>query len=73
MFQTNSTSLIHGRICICVMVHLYLRVGFRTEYLGVWDRRFSYKSLFNPSEHFILEIGDQFLTRNRDSGAETVP
>ena len=24
-------------------------------------------------EHFILEIGDQFLTRNQDSGTETVP
>ena len=73
MFQTNSTSLIHGRICIGVMVHLYLRIGFRTEYLGVLDRRYFYKCIVNPSEHFILEIGDQFRTRNWDSGTETVP
>lgn len=73
MFQTNSTSLIHGRIYICVMVHLYLRDGFRTEHLGVLDRRYFYKSIVNPSEHFILEIGNQFLTRNWDSGTETVP
>lgn len=55
------------------MVHFYVRVGFRTEHLGVLDRRYFYKSIVIPSEHFILEIGDQFLTRNQDSGTETVP
>lgn len=34
MFQTNSASLIHDRICTYVMVQLYLGIGVTVEYLS---------------------------------------